>query len=165
MAIITEVDIRFMLGRLGYDADDFHWAGDGPAGNTMAVVIWRNPQTVKPSEAAVLAEHDAWAAEEAAKAALEIQSDNELDAANLGTVEQALLDIANAKSTIALGQSQIANDLAVMTGSPTNAQVVQVIIRLLNRENAILNGIDATLTRQQRIIKALSRPREKVRML
>lgn len=55
MAKIQDVNIRLMLARLRPSAA-YHWKGNSDFGHTMDDVSWRDPSTLKPSEADILAE-------------------------------------------------------------------------------------------------------------
>lgn len=61
---IQDVNIRLVLSRLRPGAA-FGWQGDGDYGNTLADVIWQDPNSTKPDEATVLAEWADCEAEEA----------------------------------------------------------------------------------------------------
>jgi hypothetical protein len=64
MTTIQECDIRLVLGRLRPGAA-YGWRGDGgDYGHTMEVVDWRDQAQSKPLEPEVIADWDAYEAEE-----------------------------------------------------------------------------------------------------
>lgn len=100
-AKIQDVNIRLVLARLRPGAA-YHWKGDGDFGNTMEAVGWRDPSTLKPSEADVLAEWAVFQAEET-------QAD---------TLRQTI--IANAQSAVGLA-------LDVLTPAQRNALIALLL--------------------------------------
>ncbi|MCB9457775.1 MAG: hypothetical protein H6671_17470 [Anaerolineaceae bacterium] len=64
MTTIQQCDIRLVLGRIRPGAA-YGWRGDGDDfGHTMEAVDWRDQATTKPQESAVIADWDAYQAEE-----------------------------------------------------------------------------------------------------
>lgn len=162
MTTIQECDIRLVLGRIRPGAE-YGWRGDGDTGHTMEAVDWRDSATQKPTETEVLTEWGLYQAEEAARQVESAQEETDLDAVAQATVQAGLAQIAAAREAIVTGQAAIAADLLILGGTPTNAQVVAILRRALNRENATLNGLDGILNRQSKIIQAVARIRERVR--
>lgn len=125
----TKIDILLMLGRL-VPLAEYGWKGNG-YGLYSDIGDWRSPSIQKPTEAAIYAEWDVYLTEKAA-----------LDAA----LAQRLADfqeILGAKADNAI--ATIDNEITVLNGTPTNAQVIAILKANDQRQKAIIKAFQHLL--------------------
>lgn len=123
MPIIQDVDIQFVIGRLR-PTSEYHWMGSQTTGNTLDEVLgeWRDPNTLPPTEAEIVAEWEVFLAEQAA-------------------IEQELATIAGDKSGLRSGVDtrilEIDTDIVALPAA-TTAETKQIIARILRTQQRIL---------------------------
>lgn len=134
------VDYPLVLSRLR-PTSEYHLKGSGFS--YADIGDWRDPNTSKPSDAECVAE---WAVYQAEKTAQE---------ADLAAKQLDFAEMIGEKAETAITQlntaiNAVESDIAIIGGSPTNAQVIAVVGRMLAREKA-----DYQLTKA--IVKAFAR--------
>lgn len=125
---IKQVDIKLMLGRLR-PASEYQWKVSSDLGNTLdeAVGDWRDKNTQPPTEAQLLTEWDAYVIERAAVATVVAAKVTDLSDVRAGQVQAAL--------------DQIQADLTLLGSAPTNAQVLLIVGRCLQRQSRIIKAL------------------------
>lgn len=76
-------------------------------------------------------------------------------AALLAMAEAGLTQIANDLSDVAAGITAANADKVTLTGAPTQAQVLAVVRRMIDRELVLYADLDHVLSRQDKIIRVL----------
>lgn len=128
MTTIQDVDLKLVLARLR-PGSEYQWKGSRDTGYTFteAVGEWRDPANPPPSEAQCIAEWEVVLVERAAAAT------------QAATITSDLSDVRAAQIQAALDQIQA--DLTLLAGAPTNAQVLQIIGRCLQRQSRIIKAL------------------------
>jgi hypothetical protein len=127
MTTIQEVDIRLALARLR-PASAYRWKVNGDTGFTFVQAVeWRDAAHLPPSEPELIAEWDIVLVERAAAAAAAVAAAADLEDVRAAQIQAAL--------------DQIQSDLTLLAGAPTNAQVLQIIGRALQRQSRIIKAL------------------------
>lgn len=128
MTTIQEVNIRLVLSRLR-PGSGYHWLGATDTGYTLAQAVgeWRDPNTTPPTEAQLIAEWDVYQQEVTAAAAAKAAADTDKDAVKPAQIQAAL--------------DQIEADLTLLGSTPSNAQVLQILGRCLQRQSRIIKAL------------------------
>lgn len=121
----TKIDIPLMLSRLAPTAE-YHWRGNG-YGLYSDIGEWRSPDILKPTEAEVYAEWDIYLLERDQHWAQSIQRAADFQA------------MVNTKGSAVI--SAINDELTLLNGTPTNAQIIAVLKANEQRQRAIIKAL------------------------